>query len=236
MKEKIEREFKKLCKSYKRKGVIGFSPLKEAELHPIQKKYLLRNLSTFDWSKPITAISIGVFYTREEINSVPDKWVTKGTNENSWNIYSQACGELNRILNNIASNLAEKFAGISEQATVEGYTRKVKQVEEYYGICVSHRVFAEAAGLGWRGKSGLIITPENGSALRLSTIFIPYEIESTGKEFQGCGDCQACLDICPFLKNEKNYRQNCLLRLKNVGLQNEVCGICIRICREALKK
>lgn len=159
----------------------------------------------------------------------------KGSKKDNWNIYARACGELNRILNSVSRNIAEKFGGITEQATTEGLTQKVKQVEEYYDLCVSHRVFAEKAGLGWRGKSGLIITPENRPALRLSTIFVPYEIKSKKRKFSECGDCQACLVICPFLKNEENYRQNCLMRLKNVGLQNEVCGICIRVCRKKQK-
>lgn len=142
--------------------------------------------------------------------------------------------ESNRILNRISQALAEKFSGIREQATVEGYTHKVQKVEEYYDLCLSHRVFAEEAGLGWRGKSGLIISSENGSAVRLSTIFVPYEIKSKVREFQGCGECRSCLEVCPFLKDTEHYRQSCLVRLKNVGLENEVCGICIRVCWEEI--
>lgn len=236
MKEPIQKEFKKLCQSHNRKGIIGFSSLEEARLLPAQEYYLKRKLSSFDFSRPATAISVGVFYTPEEIETIPHKWMVKGSPEDNWNIYARACGELNRILNTIAGCLAGKFGGIAEQATTEGLTQKIKQVEEYYGLCVSHRAFAEKAGLGWRGKSGLIVTPEFGSALRLSTIFVPFEIESVGKEFSGCGDCQACVEICPYLKDEKDYRQNCLLRLKKVALQNEVCGICIRVCMEKQKK
>ncbi len=235
MKAEIEKEFKRLCHSHNRQGVIGFSPLKEARLLPIQKEYLKRKLSSLDFSKPITAISIGIFYTPEEIKTIPPKWMVQGSLKDKWNIYAQACGKLNRILNSITGSLSGKFGGIAEQATTEGLTQKVKQVEEYYGLCTSHRAFAEKAGIGWRGKSGLIVTPENGSALRLSTIFVPFEIESNKKEFSGCGDCRACLEICPYLKNEKGYRQNCLLRLKKVALQNEVCGICIRVCMEKQK-
>jgi epoxyqueuosine reductase QueG len=236
MKEKIEKEFQKLCDIHKRKVIIGYSSFKEVKLLPVQRNYLKRKLVTLDFTEPITAISIGIFYTPEEIKAIPDKWTAKGSPKDNWNIYARACGELNRILNIISKNLADKFGGIAEQATTEGLTQKVKQVEEYYELCVSHRAFAEEAGLGWRGKSGLIVTPEFGSALRLSTIFVPCEIESAKREFSGCGDCQACLEVCPFLKNEGDYRQNCLLRLKNIGLENEVCGICLRVCWEEIKK
>jgi len=80
----------------------------------------------------------------------------------------------------------------------------------------------------------LLVTPEEGSALRLSTAFVPYEIKSIKRVLQDCGDCQTCVKICPFLKNKKDYRQKCLLHLKNLGLENEVCGICIRVCWEQL--
>jgi epoxyqueuosine reductase QueG len=236
MREKIEKEFQKLCRLEKRKGIIGFAPLDKIKLLPVQKSYLEKKLAPFDLTKPITAISIGVFYTPEEIKSIPDCWIAKGTKSSNWNNYARACGEINRILNQISQALAEKFSGIREQATVEGYTHKVKKVEEYYGMCFSHRAFAQEAGLGWRGKSGLIITPENGPALRLSTIFVPYKIKSAKRNFQGCGDCPACMQVCPFLKGQQDYRQGCLLRLKNIGLENEVCGICIRVCWEKLKK
>jgi epoxyqueuosine reductase QueG len=236
MREKIKKEFQKLCKLEKRKGIVGFASLNNVKLLPVQKRNLKRKLASFDPQRPITAISIGVCYTPKEIKSIPDCWVVRGSKLDHWNDYARACGKINRILNRISQALAEKFGGITEQATVEGYTQKVRKVEEYYDMCVSHRVFAEEAGLGWRGKSGLIITPENGSALRLSTIFVPYHIKSVKKIFQGCGDCQLCLQVCPFLKAQRNNRQGCLLRLKKVGLENEVCGICIRVCWEKLKK
>jgi len=236
MREKIEKEFQKLCRLEKRKGIIGFASLANVKLLPVQRSYLEKKLAPFELNRPITAVSIGVFYTPEEIKSIPDCWVAKGAKSDNWNNYARACGEINRILNRISQDLAEKFSGIREQATVEGYTHKVRTVEEYYDLCLSHRVFAEEAGLGWRGKSGLIVSSENGPGLRLSTIFVPYEIKSAKRNFQGCGNCRLCIQVCPFLKGRKDYRQGCLSRLKNIGLENEVCGICIRVCWEELKK
>jgi epoxyqueuosine reductase QueG len=234
MREKIDKEFQKLCRLEKRKGIIGFASLDKVKLLPVQISYLERKLVSFELNRPITAVSIGVFYTPEEIKFIPDCWVAKGTKSGNWNTYARVCGEINRTLNRISQALAEKFSGIREQATVEGYTHKVKKVEEYYDLCISHRAFAEEAGLGWGGKSGLIISSENGPGLRLSTIFVPEEIKSAKRNFQGCVDCQACLQACPFLKGKKDYRQGCLSRLKNIGLENEVCGICIRVCWEQI--
>lgn len=154
MREKIEKEFQKLCRLEKRKGIIGFASLDKVKLLPVQRSYLEKKLTPFDLNKPITAVSIGVFYTPEEIKSIPDCWVAKGTKSGNWNNYARACGEINRILNRISQALAEKFSGIREQATVEGYTHKVRKVEEYYDMCISHRAFAEKAGLAGEVNQG----------------------------------------------------------------------------------
>jgi len=114
MKEKIEKEFQKLSKVHKRKGIIGFSPLKEVKILPTQKNYLERKLVSFDFSKPVTAISIGVFYTTEEIKSIPDKWIEKRSKKDNWNIYAKAYMELNRTLNSIAKNLAVRLRRMEE--------------------------------------------------------------------------------------------------------------------------
>ena len=62
--------------------------------------------------------------------------------------------ELNRSLNGIATRLAEQFDGVAEQATMEGWVKQVSHVNDYFPLCVSHRAFAEAAGVGWRGQPG----------------------------------------------------------------------------------
>lgn len=63
---------------------------------------------------------------------------------------------------------------------------------------VLERPIAEKAGLGWVGKHTLLLNQEQGSWFFLGELFtnIPLPI-TVSKKQNRCGDCQACLHICP---------------------------------------
>nr|MBC7246016.1 hypothetical protein [Chloroflexota bacterium] len=232
--EDIEQLFQQLCAEAGRQGVIGFSSLDMILLLPEQQQYLEKKLKTL--GREITAISLGVFYHEHEVLSIPATWQSKPSPNDCWNEYAQAYITLNHTLNNIAQKMVTRFGGIAEQATIEGWAGQVRHVREYFPHCVSHRVFAEAAGLGWRGKHGLIVTPEAGPALRFATIFISGRIPSSPKELPGCSECRLCLEACPILRKASDYREACRQRIRALGLQADVCGICVRACWEHIRK
>jgi len=100
---------------------------------------------------------------------------------------------------------------------------------------ISHRVIAEHAGIGWRGKNELIITDEFGPALRFTSILINIPLNHSEKTPDNCGDCRACLDSCTILDRKNlvdNYREQCRKYMISLGLKNLVCGKCIRACFE----
>ena len=57
---------------------------------------------------------------------------------------------------------------------------------------------AEKAGLGWVGKHTLVINSEAGSWFFLGEIYtsLPLPIDQSTEKNQ-CGECNACLKICP---------------------------------------
>lgn len=63
---------------------------------------------------------------------------------------------------------------------------------------VMEKPLAEKAGLGWMGKHTLVINSEAGSWFFLGEIYtsLPLPIDQTVEKDQ-CGDCKACLKVCP---------------------------------------
>ena len=56
---------------------------------------------------------------------------------------------------------------------------------------------ASKAGLGWRGKHTLLLNREAGSWFFLGEIYTDLPLPVDQPVSAHCGDCQACIDICP---------------------------------------
>ena len=250
----IEHRFADLAREVGRRGVIGFAAVDGVRLLPEQAQRLHGKLAAFAPGSVLTAVSFGLFYREPEVLAIPSTWQNKKTEQDPWNDYARAYQELNRALDHVSSALAVEFGGVAEKATIEGWAGKVQNVGDYFPHCVSHRAFAEVAGLGWRGRHGLIVTPEVGPALRFATVFVPVSISSPPKKLAGCGECRACLDVCPILgqvyppkeesrealpsipplwsESTHDYREACRRRIHALDLVADVCGICVRVCWE----
>jgi epoxyqueuosine reductase len=111
-----------------------------------------------------------------------------------------------------------------------------------------HKTAATRAGLGWIGRCALLVTREFGSAIRLTTVLTDAPI-STGQPINSpsCGDCVACIEICPArapngreweagLPRESLYDAFACLEtareraIKMIGVHLPICGLCIVAC------
>ncbi len=56
---------------------------------------------------------------------------------------------------------------------------------------------ASRSGLGWRGKHTLTLHRDAGSMFFLGEIFIDLALPVTEPVTSHCGECRACMDVCP---------------------------------------
>lgn len=81
------------------------------------------------------------------------------------------------------------------------------QIQEAIGP-LGHRVFTDSApvlecelasrsGQGWRGKHTLVLSRQSGSMFFLGEIFVDMVLPPTQRVTEHCGQCQACISVCP---------------------------------------
>ncbi|RDE11385.1 MAG: hypothetical protein C4K48_11885 [Candidatus Thorarchaeota archaeon] len=235
----LKLHFKRLLRDIGAHGVVGvanFRCVYEELMHVQQERLKLLAKERFeDFMKQGSFISIGIAYAEKTINDI-NVINGKTIDMERWNNYASEYSRINGVLDRIAQHLAAEFEGMAIPATLSGLANKVEHVTDYFGNTVSHRTVAEMAGLGWRGKNGLIINETYSCALRFASIVTEIPL-SPGRRLQSkCGRCTACEDACSFIKNRarlKDYRENCrryMVGLQRKGLDDEVCGKCIQAC------
>jgi epoxyqueuosine reductase QueG len=124
------------------------------------------------------------------------------------------------------------------------------QDEERLCAMFSHKLAAHLAGLGWIGKSCLLVTPEVGPRVRWTTVLTDAPLEPTGGPMEErCGKCRDCVDICPAgaftgrsfaagepreLRYEARACRDYFLELEGEG-RLPACGLCLYVCPFGMK-
>ena len=227
-------ELKELCKAHGafRTGIADLDPFKKDPC-----------AVPADLLAPYTrAVSMAIALDDDVIDGITDR---------PTNAYAHLYWKVNDLLNRAA------FAA-SMWIEKEGY--KAKAMPSSYFADegkllgnISHKAVARMAGLGWQGKSLLLVTPEHGPRVRLVTVLTDMPLEPDTPMKNKCGECMECTEACPVgaikgtpLKNPDdpashyNSREEALDLMACYGRTKEnravpeyatlVCGVCIRAC------
>ncbi len=182
-------------------------------------------------------VSIAVALPKDILLSIAD-----GPSRGYFDAYHAINAKLDGIVTAGAAYLLEK--GYRARAQ----TRANVKERDGHRTDLPHKTVATRAGLGWIGKSALLVTKEFGPAVRISSLLTDAPLDTAQPiDRSKCGYCTACVDHCPgkaisgklwdvtMDRDDFFSAADCrkAARALSKSLLNEeitLCGKCIEIC------
>ncbi|MDZ7815490.1 MAG: hypothetical protein U5N86_05635 [Planctomycetota bacterium] len=147
--------------------------------------------------------------------------------------YRQVNYKLDRVAYELATAIEERgYLGVAIGAS---HNVKRKPMVGH----ISHRLLAAWAGIGWRGRSNLIVTSRYGSQVRLVSMLTDAPLEPDEPQlYCKCGECRACVEACPANAIGETFEEfdleACYKRLcenQHISfVSHHICGVCQKVC------
>ena len=190
-------------------------------------------------------ISIGKRLDDKIINNLID-----GPTIEYFNHYNNVNKQLAELTKEIQKDLLSNgIYSLPIVPTISVGSRQYKKYLKSLSYDISHKMVATRAGLGWIGKTDLLITKEFGPRLRLVTILLQQDPGCNIKPVikSKCGNCNICVIKCPAKAatglqwnvtiyrdeffNAFKCREKCReLAEQKLYVDERICGLCIRVC------
>ena len=147
---------------------------------------------------------------------------------------------VNPRIDSISLMLAQSLGEAGFQAFVVPSSQTVDKTK-LTGV-FSHKLAAHLAGLGWIGKSALLITPKYGPRVRWATVLTDAPLETGTPLDEMCRDCDACVKACPAHaftgqafdkprpRSEIFAAEACDNYLSKRETLRRACGMCVYVC------
>jgi epoxyqueuosine reductase QueG len=167
-------------------------------------------------------------------------------------IYQQHYLKVNALLDDIAIRVTQFLQDAGGRA-LPIPASQVLNKDEWYSY-ISHKAVAVAAGVGWQGKSLLVVHPKFGPRIRLVTVLTDLPLEADQPLKNLCGRCSSCADACPVEaiknvntsshyedRNQALHFDACANRVTENAtsvpfVESPICGVCIRACPRGSRK
>lgn len=172
--------------------------------------------------------------------------IVAGIREKPTAAYAQAYRELNTRLDAIVL-AGERFLterGYNAFALTKSRVNETRI--DHYQTQLPHKTVARLASLGWVGKSCLLVTPQYGPAVRISTLLTDAPLPCAEPITESrCGNCMQCANACPghaikgvlwqdgSSRSDRLDLEACVAHMRQVSLGLEedlICGACIAAC------
>ena len=191
------------------------------------------------------AISVGIILPHAIVDQLPERdtapLAAKMYRHHGYDVVNQRLDHMTSRLSNALQQEGHRVLPVAASGVSDG--------EKLRGI-FSNKMAAHLAGLGWIGKSCLLVTPEAGPRVRWGTVLTDAPLEATGElTKQRCGNCQECVDICPphaftgrpFRPEDPREARFAAHKCQEYQAEQEkttgtrVCGLCLYVCPHGRK-
>jgi len=187
--------------------------------------------------EPITAMVFGLRYSDDIVEALPEAF-----GEDIWEPMSTSFSEKALDLYSRLGDCLHRFYPSARSCRMD----KAQEVQGVTMNNLSQKAIAVLAGIGWMGKSSLLVHPSWGPRLRLGTLLTDAAITPDPPFHDNrCGDCRVCVDACPVQaipntgSSVKEFMtfgievQRCLDHICRYIPQTgrrHTCGICLKVC------
>ena len=171
------------------------------------------------------AIVFGILLSKSVLETVTDRPSL---------IYKHHYKTVNWILDQTAFHLAQfiekkgtKAIAIPASQTIDWQNQRGH---------ISHKILAQAAGLGYIGRSGLLVHPTYGAQVRYVSILTDLHFEPDTPLDLDCGTCTKCINLCPAhaVTEHGVDIHRCYEKLREFsrirGIGQHICGVCVKAC------
>jgi NAD-dependent dihydropyrimidine dehydrogenase PreA subunit len=117
-------------------------------------------------------------------------------------LYHEVNVELERAAAAVVSTLEDTF-GVTcwhpEATNADGAHDRDEDYRRTLASPLSQKLAATRAGLGWIGKTDLLVTRRFGPRVRLITVLVDASLDTydTPVDASRCGTCRLCVEACP---------------------------------------
>ena len=184
-----------------------------------------------------TAVSLAIRLSNEIVDSVVDRPTP---------LYHQHQLKVNAVLDYIAIRITNYIQNAGGKAVPIPASHILDRTR--WTSYISHKAVAIAAGVGWQGKSLVVVNRKWGPRIRLATILTDLPLTADEPVDNLCGACSLCAEACPGRaiknvnttrhyseRNEALFLDRCAAKVAGEfteipGIEGPTCGVCIRVC------
>ena len=185
------------------------------------------------------AISVGIALLHPVVDQLPrhtERAVAMSYKHHCYDVVNQRLDHITYRLSGTLQLEGHKAWPVPASQTVDD--------DRLLGV-FSNKMAAHLAGLGWIGKSCLLVTPEVGPRVRWATVLTDAPLSATGgPTSERCGECQECVNVCPahaftgqpFHASERREARFAVHKCHTYFDQMKettgvpVCGMCLYVC------